>query len=68
MEMTLLSSTSILAVRQIILYYIILYYNPPGHHSKSYLEGWHNGIGDSNSASENDDGTYGNQCKQTSTT
>ena len=36
---------------------------PPGIHSKSYVEGWNQGIEDSNAAASNDDGTYGHQCK-----
>jgi hypothetical protein len=37
---------------------------PPGIHSKSYIEGWKHGIEDRNAAAENDDGTYGHQCKE----
>jgi hypothetical protein len=36
---------------------------PPGPtHSKSYIEGWNNGISDTNAAAANDDGTYGHEC------
>ena len=37
---------------------------PPGVHSKKYVEGWHNDIEDENAAAANDDGTYGNHCKE----